>query len=576
MHEWASLRASEVTSSWLASFMSETPVRGEGEIQIRALPPRVFVWADRVLSARAHAGDDKWRRRAGRLCRDVDVGCPFGCADEEGAIAFSWLHVHVFCKGCGEVVEARARWNALFQQVKAMLVAKGGTGSTSQMKLSERVVGAAVAWESGSALPSVEEHAVAALREVAGALVLPGEAKKSSIDRDLVWKMVVAGLEIHVAAEEASGQFTRSALSLMGDRRLLRRMTETWRAGVIRQGPARVAAVANVANDARAAMLALVGDPGWRHSLVSFVGGTRELVTRSAEAYSEMSELARLSSISRRTVTGWYMRRWFARWASVRRATGSFWARGSTDGLVRLASAAAGIGVVSAMWEAGSGGLAGARSVSWRSQEGDYGMAQVDVGAAWRRAWKQWAMAGGWAAMAAERSWRASSMELAMDVARARLARGTLSTRSFLPLVVMEVRRRVWHNAAIAEGLEADGRGRWAVDDILGWRGVSRDQDGMDTREALVRWLGFDRVTGEPWADQWIPRRQLTSDLRGRRKRATQGASAPPPKRERGSTARGSTLRGGGSKLARGIGDSAGFVVAERKRSRLGGSNVVS
>ena len=570
VHEWASRRASEVTSGWLASFMSETPARGEGEIRLKALPPRVFVWADRVLSARAHAGDDKWRRRAGRLCRDADVRCPFGCADEKGAIAFSWLHVHAFCKGCDEVVEARSRWSTLFQQVKGMLVAKGGSDSTAQMQLSERVVGAAADWVSGAALPAVEEHAVAALREVAGALVVPGEAKKSSIDRDVVWKMVVAGLEIHVAAEEASEHFTRGALSLMGDRRLLKRMTEAWRTAVVKRGPARAAAVARVANDARAAQLALVGDPGWRHSLVAFVGGSRELVCRSAETYCDLSEMGRLSSVSRRIATGWYMRMWFARWASIRRAGDGIWVRGSTDGLVALASAAAGVGVVSSMWEAGIGGLAGARGVEWRSQHDDYGMARVDAGAAWRRAWKQWAMTGGWAAMAAERSWRASSMDIARDVARARNARGTLSVKSFLPLIAMEVRRRVWHNAAIAEGLEADGRGRWAVDDVLEWRGASRDQDGRDTREALVRWLGFNRVTGEPWADQWIPRRLLTTDLRGQRKRVPRGDAAPPPKRERCSTTRGSTLRGGGSKLARGVGDSAGFVVAERKRSRRG------
>ena len=192
VHEWASRRASEVTSGWLASFMSETPARGEGEIRLKALPPRVFVWADRVLSARAHAGDDKWRRRAGRLCRDADVRCPFGCSDEKGAIAFSWLHVHAFCKGCDEVVEARSRWSTLFQQVKGMLVAKGGSGSTAQMQLSERVVGAAADWESGAALPAVEEHAVAALREVArGRWWYPGRLRKAQSTG--MWSTFVVG-----------------------------------------------------------------------------------------------------------------------------------------------------------------------------------------------------------------------------------------------------------------------------------------------------------------------------------------------------------------------------------------------
>ena len=66
-------------------------------------------------------------------------------------------------------------------------------------------------------------------------------------------------------------------------------------------------------------------------------------------------------------------------------------------------------------------------------------------------------------------------------------------------------------NEEISNGLAPDGRGRWAVDSILAWRG------GADDRVALVRLSGFDPTTGEPclpWADSWEPRGALTSDLR--------------------------------------------------------------
>ena len=83
----------------------------------------------------------------------------------------------------------------------------------------------------------------------------------------------------------------------------------------------------------------------------------------------------------------------------------------------------------------------------------------------------------------------------------------------------MSVERRHLFNYEVANGLRPDGRQRWAVDTLLEWRG-----SGV-TREALVRWLGFDPVTGEEWADNWRPITSLTSDLRaeGRvRKRRSQ------------------------------------------------------
>ena len=93
------------------------------------------------------------------------------------------------------------------------------------------------------------------------------------------------------------------------------------------------------------------------------------------------------------------------------------------------------------------------------------------------------------------------------------------------------VMRRELYNFEVGHGFRADGRGRWAVDEILEWRGNG------DEREALVRWLGFNSISGEPWEDSWRPRRSLTADLRetGRvRKRKLPAADAEGPPRDPG------------------------------------------
>ena len=53
------------------------------------------------------------------------------------------------------------------------------------------------------------------------------------------------------------------------------------------------------------------------------------------------------------------------------------------------------------------------------------------------------------------------------------------------------VRRRLLHNQEVGNGVAPDGRGRWAVERILGWRGDA------SVREAHVRWCGFDPTTSE-------------------------------------------------------------------------------
>ena len=72
----------------------------------------------------------------------------------------------------------------------------------------------------------------------------------------------------------------------------------------------------------------------------------------------------------------------------------------------------------------------------------------------------------------------------------------------------MAARTRLLHNQEIGYGFAADSRGRWAVEQIVEWRGSGAE------REALVRWCGFDPTTDAPWDETWEPRAWLTSDLR--------------------------------------------------------------
>ena len=55
------------------------------------------------------------------------------------------------------------------------------------------------------------------------------------------------------------------------------------------------------------------------------------------------------------------------------------------------------------------------------------------------------------------------------------------------------------------------------------WRGKGKE------REALVRWLGFDRQTLRPWEDSWVKLLQLTADMRPSRKRGRAEVRRPEP-----------------------------------------------
>ena len=88
--------------------------------------------------------------------------------------------------------------------------------------------------------------------------------------------------------------------------------------------------------------------------------------------------------------------------------------------------------------------------------------------------------------------------------------------------VGVAVRRRMISDGEMDAGLRSDGRRRWAVDCVLEWR-QEREMAPLvrwpwsSGRMALVRWLGFDKSTGDTWQDSWVRESWLTPDLHKRR-----------------------------------------------------------
>ena len=147
----------------------------------------------------------------------------------------------------------------------------------------------------------------------------------------------------------------------------------------------------------------------------------------------------------------------------------------------------------------------------WRSEHASRGA---------RRAWRTWAAAGGLRAMAEECAVadriRDARMVLAIEgFAQARpaavmaqaaadwLSRYDPRTAVYRQRGMGKQRRRL-DNAMVAAGMAADGRGRWAVEQIV-------NQVGQWVK---IRWVGFNPRSGQPWPVEWVHRDRLTPDLR--------------------------------------------------------------
>ena len=369
-----------------------------------------------------------------------------------------------------------------------------------------------------------------------GNAAAPTRGKKKTREvKCALWRVVAVGLELQECVGTAAKGFQSGVREAVAGRRRLLRHMRAWRDVVLRGGPRRAAALAEVhtAGDvARSVFRSVqVVTGGSLSALVSgVVAGRLEEVVRGSlvdapvqawwvkvwllrwkvRVCEERGRLRKLACVQRRM--RWAMRRMLAAVpgdALLRPARPPLVGRCVAE-VARLCRALCG-GTVLIPWEAG--GVSGRRRQAddggWYAVSAERGLAQ---------AWCAWAIAGGASAMERERGRHRSAEETSRA---ARLVdwqerRGRVPPRALQALANarrmlyqrVSVRRRTLYNAEVAGGVAPDTRGRWAVEGVLGWRGGAAD------RQALVRWSGFDPTTGEAWRDSWVPRSHLTPDLR--------------------------------------------------------------
>ena len=89
----------------------------------------------------------------------------------------------------------------------------------------------------------------------------------------------------------------------------------------------------------------------------------------------------------------------------------------------------------------------------------------------------------------------------------------------------MGAQRRRFDSALVEGGLSSDGRGRWAVEEVI----------SQVKQWVKVRWVGFNPRSGLPWPVEWIRRERLSRDLweaTRLRKPSVPRAKRPVPERQ--------------------------------------------
>ena len=242
--QWARQRGAAEVARRLAAAVTETPLRDGKEIRLSPLPGRVALWADRVLAARAHAGDPRLMRELGERCSLCDVACPHGCVDEAGVpVPFTWWHAQ-FCCRCAPVSSARGKWKEMLREAAKVL--GGGQLGTGHPQLRHvlEMVSCGESWQSGLALPIFNEVQLRAARCVLGGAVEQGvSGSDRKAGKLAAWRAVTAGLEVQVVAEAESAGLTRKVKALVQGRGKLARHVAAWRQVVLAGGSARAMAL---------------------------------------------------------------------------------------------------------------------------------------------------------------------------------------------------------------------------------------------------------------------------------------------------------------------------------------------
>ena len=574
-HAWAARAASNAVSGWLDSAVEESVLRKKDRTRLAALPGKLKKWSDRIAGARAQVGDKRVRRELGRRCTDGDVACPFGCVEHEpipgryGPVGrprpFTWLHAQCYCCGATEVVEARDKWDGTLDKVSQLT-----EGDHEQVEAARDLL---MTFEDRDS--DLAKRQVRLLQELLGDNIFAGASQQKKKEKGTgeaanrgkagkrevkkaLWEAVVAGLEVQEATVRATKALTSRIKTLVYGRGRKAKILTAWRQVVVRRGPARATVLARI-EVARAVAFQAAEDCGGVRRWVGPEGElreediTEEEMRRRAAASAASLRASAGTMLATRPVAMWWIKVWMVRWKMLaggmrtcrRKAQGlgirrvlRDWMRNA--GIHRRILRAARTDVASRTTAEVARVTGDATGLQWlvpwsvggmgghRNQEGGVWEA-VPLWNEMRTAWRAWTLMGGNEAMSAEEGKERGVQETrraATLVAHLRqkgraipAAIAALSNARMRLGRCVSVERRHLFNYEVANGLRPDGRQRWAVDTLLEWRG-----SGV-TREALVRWLGFDPVTGEEWADNWRPITSLTSDLRaeGRvRKRRSQ------------------------------------------------------
>ena len=572
--------------------MDETPLARGGELKLRSMHPKLATVAEKVLTARVFAGDARMRREAGRLCKDGDVVCPFGCTDAFGAVAFTWQHATLCCRHV-ELCELRQDVASAAEQAAQDMTscAKSGSVEHSQLEDIRRLFKDGLEWRCGQAEPRWQADELLPLRRWLGGLVngkVDGTHKvgKRAAATRAAGAVRQAGLTVLMRASELAPRFNETARACATKRRKLQLHVGAWRQLVVSGGPERAAAVARVR------VAALVTWECFRQ--VAFAQPLMPLEERLGIALAPWEARAEAMVASQPLRQWWLLmimqrwrrhvvelpirqfwakkllRRWF-NWAGEawrehadlleaprhctishnmlltgRSVQPSFspgprrWSLCSFPELVDVSQSTAGAAAAAPMEHGGGGGSRWRSGALWWANE---------PRDAERRARRAWAVGGGCKAMATEeREARAKVNAKMMIMLGALSARQpsaaeaaavgrwavSVTPAGGAPAARLQrISKRQVSNAMIGAGVSADGRNRWAVASVKNVEGKGKQ------RRALIEWRGVDRSSGRAHADSWVPFDNLTSDLQQpwKRARGTPVIAAAVPTQQRDGTA---------------------------------------
>lgn len=259
---WARDNAGRAVRTKLARSLGESLIRRDTDMAPLKLADDVQLACDAVLARRSVMGDD--RRHVGRV-RAAVLGkclCPFGCVDVHGKrVAFTWLHAQMFCGHC-DLVQARRQWHERLEDaVEAMVDPKVNlphpqlADTMSLIQLPRTRDGPVTAQRQ---VHGTQE--ISARRCVGGCIQAPGnkQIERDPTVRALLVKAIAAGAQVQKEARRLTYELENEALKEAAASHRIRGLAMRWLWRTRRGGPARGAALRQIAQAAEATAAELV------------------------------------------------------------------------------------------------------------------------------------------------------------------------------------------------------------------------------------------------------------------------------------------------------------------------------